>query len=154
MQLGKFVLTGQTQAGLVATSGIWGDEGKWSWMASISGANRDRFIEDGWIDENAMWTDENDFGNINTETGTWEWNIKGRDSTIFKLMSWARQLYTESDAAISQGVVIDEFAVEPSYFNPAFISGVDISPFKYQGVIPLVALYEIDYESYYNATST
>jgi hypothetical protein len=68
-------------------------------------------------------------------------------------MSWAKQLYTESEAAQAAGVVPDEIGIEPSYFKPAFISGVDISPFKYGGVIPLVALYEIDYESYYNATS-
>jgi dolichyl-diphosphooligosaccharide--protein glycosyltransferase len=149
-----FIQVSQDQANYFASSGIWGDEGKWSWMASISGANRDRFIQDGWIDENSMWTDENDFGNIDTNTGAWNWNALGRDSTIYKLMSWARQLYTESDAAQAVGVLPDEIIVEPTYFKPAFISGVNISPFEYGGVIPLVALYEIDYESYYNATST
>ncbi|MCW3997698.1 MAG: hypothetical protein NWF10_03920 [Candidatus Bathyarchaeota archaeon] len=149
-----FIGVSQDQANYIASPGIWGDEGKWSWMASISGANRDRFIQNGWIDESIMWTDENDFGSVDTNTGTWIWNTAGRDSTIYKLMSWARQLYTESDAAQEVGVLPDEIIIEPTYFKPAFISGVNISPFEYGGVIPLVALYEIDYESYYNATST
>ena len=123
-------------------------------MAKISGASRDRFIQDGWIDENIMWTDENDFGNINTNTGTWVWNTVGRESTIYKLMSWARQLYIESEAAQAVGVLPNEINVQPTYFKPAFISGLNISPFEYGGVIPLVALYEIDYASYNNATST
>ncbi len=148
-----FIGVSQDQTSYIAAPGIWGDEGKWSWMASISGASRERFIQDGWIEENSMWTDENDFGSPDQNSGTWIWNTKGRDSTIYKLMSWAKQLYTESEAAQAAGVVPDEIGIEPSYFKPAFISGVDISPFKYGGVIPLVALYEIDYESYYNATS-
>ncbi|MCJ7713788.1 hypothetical protein MUO66_04955, partial [Candidatus Bathyarchaeota archaeon] len=142
-----------SETSFIAGPGAWGDEGKWSWMASISGAARDRIIQDGWIDETKMWTDENDFGQLNTQTGTWDWNSVGRDSTIYKLMSWARQLYTESPAALANSVYPDEVAVVPSYFKPAFISGSEISPFKYGGVIPLVALYEIDYESYYNSTS-
>jgi dolichyl-diphosphooligosaccharide--protein glycosyltransferase len=149
-----FIGVAQDQTSYIATSGIWGDEGKWSWMASISGDNADKFIQGDWIDEDSMWIDETDFGSVNTETGTWIWNTKGRDSTIYKLMSWARQLYTESDAAQANAVLPDEVAIEPTYFKPAYISGVDISPFEYGGVIPLVALYEIDYEGYYNATST
>ncbi|TRO47873.1 hypothetical protein E2P47_03765 [Candidatus Bathyarchaeota archaeon] len=149
------VFIGQDQSGnLLATAGIWGDEGKWSWMASISGSSRDRFIEDGWIEEDLMWTDENDFGEPNQNTGTWIWNSRGRDTVIYKMMSWARQLYTESEPSQAAGVSPDEPGVEPTYLKPAFISGVDTSPFEYGGVIPLVALYEIDYESFYNATST
>ena len=148
-----FISQSSDQTSFIAGPGTWGDEGKWTWMASISGAARDRIIADGWINENSMWTDQNDFGQINTQTGTWNWNAAGRDSTIFKLMSWAKQLYTQSPAAISASVIPNEVSVEPSYFKPTFISGSEISPFKYGGVIPLVALYEIDYESYYNSTS-
>jgi hypothetical protein len=123
-------------------------------MASISGDNRERFIQDGWIDDNSMWTDENDFGEVDQTVGRWIWNAAGKDSTIYKLMTWARHLYTESEIAQAINISLDEVAVEPSYFKPAFISGVNIDPFEYGGIIPLVALYEIDYESYYNATST
>ena len=148
-----FISQASDQTSFIAGPGAWGDEGKWSWMASISGAARERIINDGWIAENSMWTDQNDFGQLNTQTGTWDWNAAGRDSTIYKLMSWAKQIYTESPAALSAPVIPDEVSVEPSYFKPAFISGSEISPFEYGGVIPLVALYEIDYESYYNSTS-
>jgi len=149
------VLIGQDQSQvLFATSGVWGDEGKWSWMASISGDNRERFIQDGWIDENSMWTDKNNFGVVNQNTASWNWNDAGLNSTIYKLMTWTRALYTESETAQSINILLDVVAVEPSYFKPIFISGVNVHPLKYGGVIPLVALYEIDYESYYNATST
>jgi dolichyl-diphosphooligosaccharide--protein glycosyltransferase len=149
-----FLAQDQSTSTFFATSGIWGDEGKWSWMARISGDNRERFIQDGWIDDNSMWTDDNDFGEVDQTVGRWIWNAAGKNSTIYKLMTWARHLYTESEIAQAINISLDEVAVEPSYFKPAFISGVNIDPYEYGGIIPLVALYEIDYESYYNATST
>ncbi|MEJ2114109.1 MAG: hypothetical protein P8X62_10625, partial [Flavobacteriaceae bacterium] len=152
-----FIGATEDQSNYVATSGIWGDEGKWSWMASISGDHREKFIEEGWIDEESMWTDESDFGSLSQQTNSWVWNTKGKESTIYKLMSWARQLYTESEIVQASSpipVINDETGVEPTYFKPIYISGVNTPPTKYFGVIPLVALYEIDYDGFYNATST
>jgi hypothetical protein len=43
--------------------------------------------------------------------------------------------------------------VQPEYFTEAYFAGVDLNPIdasaKYGGLIPLVALYEIDWQKYY-----
>ena len=42
----------------------------------------------------------------------------------------------------------------PTYFQAAEISGLQTSPFQYGGLVPLVAIYSIDYQAYYAATGT
>jgi hypothetical protein len=44
--------------------------------------------------------------------------------------------------------------VQPEYFKEAYFSGEGTPPATYGGLIPLVALYEIDWQKYYNATSS
>ncbi len=131
----------------------YGDEGKWMWMARISGQARDRFVQTGLMNETFSWTDETAFGAYDTTTGAWAWNDRGTNSTIYKLMSWAKQRWADT-----QGVIPDEGGVQPKYFKEAYFSGLALTAVeasaKYGGLIPLVALYEIDWESYYNATST
>jgi dolichyl-diphosphooligosaccharide--protein glycosyltransferase len=126
-----------------------GDEGKWTWMAEISGQARDRFIQEGFIDQNSSWTDETAFGSV--VNGTWVWNDKGTNSTIYKLMSWAKQRWCD----VSGGGYVqpDQPGVQPEYFQEAYFSGLNVSPGEYGGLIPLVALYKIDWQKYYNATS-
>jgi hypothetical protein len=142
------------QSYYVAQSAGYGDEGKWSWMARISGQARERFIRDGYISEDAAWTDETDFGAVNNETLAWEWNDMGKNSTVYKLMNWAKQRWVEESGG--EEVVADVAGVEPTYFKEAYFSGVDLNPIdasaKYSGLIPVVALYEIDWDAYYNAT--
>ena len=125
----------------------YGDEGKWTWMARISGQARDRFIKDGLIDENSSLTDETTFAN--TTSGAWY--DAAKNATVYKLMSWAKQRWCD----VSGGgyVYADEAGVQPEYFTEAYFAGLDVSPAKYGGLIPLVALYEIDWQKYYNATS-
>ncbi|MCD6529844.1 hypothetical protein J7L06_06115 [Candidatus Bathyarchaeota archaeon] len=48
----------------------WGDEGKWMWMARIAGLN------------------ESSFGRY--AQGSWQWNDLGKNTTIYKLMNYAR----------------------------------------------------------------
>lgn len=144
-----------TEGYYVATSGGYGDEGKWMWMARISGQARDRFIENRFIDANSAWTDETAFGKADNTTGRWVWNDKGMNSTVYKLMSWAKQRWTE---VAGLGVVMpDETGVQPTYFKEAYFSGLESNFYdsaqKYGGIIPVVALYEIDWDAYYNATS-
>jgi len=144
-----------TQQYYVASPAGYGDEGKWMWMARISGQARDRLVRTGFIDEAASWTDETPFGEANNSTGAWVWNDKGTNSTIYKLMSWAKQRWTE--AAGMGYVVPDEAGVQPTYFKEAYFAGLDLNFYdaaqKYGGLIPVVALYEIDWQAYYNATS-
>jgi asparagine N-glycosylation enzyme membrane subunit Stt3 len=133
----------------VATSAGYGDEGKWSWMARISGQARDRL--------NCAWTDETAFGYNDNQTGQWVWNDMGKNSTVYKLMSWAKQRWTDGTVTTGIQVFPDEAGVQPEYFKEAYFAGQDLTPLdastKYGGLIPLVALYEIDWQKYHNATS-
>jgi dolichyl-diphosphooligosaccharide--protein glycosyltransferase len=140
----------------VANPGGYGDEGKWMWMARISGQARDRLIQTGFIDEAASWTDETPFGTSDNTTGQWIWNDKGKNSTVYKLMSWAKQRWCD-DAGLGY-VLPDEAGVQPTYFKEAYFAGLDLNFYdaaqNYGGIIPVVALYEIDWQAYYNATSS
>jgi dolichyl-diphosphooligosaccharide--protein glycosyltransferase len=132
----------------------FGDEAKWSWMARISGQARERFVENDFIDADSTWTDETAFGNYSEQTNRWEWNNMGTNSTIYKLMSWAKQTWVDS---YSQGPVLpDAQGVQPEYFKEAYFAGESLTfndaIEKYGGLVPLVALYEIDWQKYYNVT--
>jgi dolichyl-diphosphooligosaccharide--protein glycosyltransferase len=139
----------------VAQGAGYGDEGKWMWMARISGEARERFIQTGFISADAMWTDENTFGSVANQTGTWQWNDIGKNSTVYKLLSWAKQRWVTVSGTQS-GVQADEPGVQPTYFKEAYFAGEELNPIdasaKYGGLIPIVALYKIDWESYYSAT--
>ena len=39
-----------------------------------------------------------------------------------------------------------------NYFTPVDIAGISTSPFQYGGLVPLVAIYQINYPAYYAAT--
>jgi asparagine N-glycosylation enzyme membrane subunit Stt3 len=129
-----------------------GDEGKWAWMARISGQARQRLVDNGFIEEADAWTDETSFGN-STSSGTWSWNNKGSNSTVYKLMSYAWQRWTDTIGDL-YGITLSETAATPTYFKEASITGLTVLPSEYGGLIPLVALYEIDWQAYNNSTST
>lgn len=139
----------------IAQSVGYGDEGKWSWMARISGQARDRFIQEGLVSAENSWTDENSFGALSNETRAWAWNDMGKNTTVYKLLSWAKQSWVNNNDA-TQTVIADEEGVEPTYFKEAYFSGLDLTPAEasnnYSGLIPVVALYEIDWDAYYAAT--
>ncbi|MEM2099319.1 MAG: STT3 domain-containing protein [Candidatus Bathyarchaeia archaeon] len=145
------------QAGTTTyTARLYGlaDEAKWYWMARISGQARERFISEGLLDEASAWKDEKFF--YNTTSGQW-YDI-GKNSTIYKLMNWAKQRWCE--AAGSGLVTPDEQATQPMYFKEAYFAGLSRS--LYSGIqvssstwiVPMVCLYEIDWATYYNVTST
>jgi len=71
-------------------------------------------------------------------------------------MNYAKQRWYEA-SGIMYGVTLDEAAEEPEYFKEAYFAGEELNPIdaagKYGGLIPVVALYEIDWQKYYNATS-
>jgi dolichyl-diphosphooligosaccharide--protein glycosyltransferase len=138
----------------IASPAGFGDEGKWTWMARISGQAQERLIQEGFIDRNSSWTDETAFGSISNQTNRWVWNDVGKNSTIYKLMSWAKQRWTDTEGG---GYIYpDEAGVQPEYFKEKYFAGLDLTlsaSAKYGYLIPLVALYEIDWQKYYNATS-
>jgi dolichyl-diphosphooligosaccharide--protein glycosyltransferase len=136
----------QTQITGVQWAGF-GDEGKWTWMADISGNARDRLIDEGYMTASYQWTNKTDFG-FNATTSQTQWNDMGLNSTIYKLMSTAEQQW-----ATKYGITPAQAAYAPVYFTPAFISGLEINPQQtYGGLIPLVCLYKINWDAYYNAT--
>ncbi len=155
----------QTSSGTyVVTNGNYGDEGKWMWMARISGGASDRLERQGFMFGNYSWTDENAFGsysNATTGTTTWKWNDMGTNSTIYKMMSWAKQEYVNRYGS-TYGLQIDEAGVQPTYFlddtHGGHFEGLDVDPStainQYNTLIPIVALYKIDWASYYNAISS
>jgi dolichyl-diphosphooligosaccharide--protein glycosyltransferase len=129
----------------------YGDEGKWMWMARISGKARDRFIDEGLIDAEQAWTDEATFGYWNSTQNRWIWNERGTNSTVYKLMSWGKHRWCETNSVAE---IPQETAVEPQYFKEVFFAGlslsVDDARSKYGGLVPLVCLYEIDWQKYYS----
>jgi dolichyl-diphosphooligosaccharide--protein glycosyltransferase len=134
----------------VASPAGLGDEGKWSWMARISGEASQRLINASYMDQNSAWTDENAFGIVNNQTSQWQWNAKGMDSVIYKLMSFTEERYCNNTGGLVQPHAL---GIEPVYFKEQFIAGLDQSPFQY-GIVPLVALFKIDWAAYNNAMST
>lgn len=126
-----------------------GDNGKWTWMARISGKARDRLVKDNYIDLASSWTNETTFGYYNSTTSSWVWNSAGQNSTFHKLMSWGKNAWclgnevSDPDAAT---------VTPPKYFTEAFFSGRTLAASeassKYGGLVPLVALYKINWALY------
>ena len=126
-----------------------GDNGKWIWMAKISGNARQRFIQEGLVDDSTAWSDENKFGSYNNNTNKWEWNDQfGKNSTVYKLMSWAKNQWCSGKVTDPDAASVNQ----PVYFKEAFFSGKSLSVTdaknNYGGVVPLVALYEVDWSLY------
>ncbi len=136
------------------TNGNWigyGDEGKWMWMARISGKAHDRFVDNGFIEEQSAWTDESVFGEYNSTLNKWVWNEEwGMNSTIYKLMSYGKHRWLETWRG---GQDPDKY-VTPEYFKEAYFAGLNLDPNSerarnYGNIVPLVCLYEIDWQKYY-----
>ncbi len=129
------------------TSVGYGDEGKWMWMARISGQAQQRFIDDGWLpDEQSSWTNESKFGSF--VNSTWVWNDFGKNSTIYETLSWAKQRWCDVN-----GLTPDESGVQPKYLKEAYFAGVNLSPndaSKYGYIVPLICIYEIDWATYHH----
>jgi hypothetical protein len=144
-----YVAQTNTGSQWVATSAGYGDEGKWVWMARISGQGKDRLIKQNFISEADAWVNETSFGSSNSQTGRWEWNPKGLNSTIFKLLNYAEVQYATrmSIALSSQSITIspEQTGEAPTYFKEAYFAGFNVSPYQYGGLVPVVAIYEIDW---------
>ncbi|MEM3617200.1 MAG: STT3 domain-containing protein [Candidatus Bathyarchaeia archaeon] len=149
-----------------ADTGEWvsagGDEGKWVWMAAISGKARDRFISNGFIPADEMWNEKLDdvrtmFGNLTLGTDWHDSNEngyydssdytspspKGQNATIYKLMRYAVESWKQRHGKGGS-------TVELLYFTPEYIAGLDNDGSNYGGVVPLVCLYKINWEKYYS----
>jgi hypothetical protein len=123
------------------------------WMARISGQAKERFMNESLMDASYNWTDETTFSNQTSGA----WYDSGKNATIYKLMSWGKQTWCNTQG--SGYILPDEAGVEPTYFKKAYFAGEERSfQNSYQvssetWIIPLVCLYEINWDAYYNATS-
>jgi dolichyl-diphosphooligosaccharide--protein glycosyltransferase len=97
---------------------MFGDEGKWRWMARIA-AQRGNPVN------------ETDFGEYNNETGAWEWNDLGKSTVIYKLMTYGKSQRVPSVPAPT----LEHF--ELAYFSKG-------APIHGQ-VYVLVCVYEVKY---------
>ena len=146
--------------------GGYGDEGKWYWMARISGEAEARFLSNetfgkSWMNSQYSWTNDTSFATttVNNSTGqqVLTWNDMGLNSTVYKLMRDTEQQYVNqySQFGLQAG---DQVAEAPSYFTPAYIAGLEVDPSQsaqlYGGLIPLVALYKINWDAYNAANNS
>lgn len=138
--LGTSSTTGENYA---AWAG-YGDEGKWSWMARISGGEEQRFMDTGWMDTESSWVNETKFGNYSNNQ--WVWNDFGVNSTVYKLMSWGKNRWCNTNGITDANAAN---VTQPTYFEEAYFAGLSLSASdassKYGGLIPLVCLYKINY---------
>ena len=136
-----------------------GDEGKWMWMARISGKAHDRLVSQGFIPEEEMWTDAFEkvrelFGNYTLGTHWADTDkdgqidntelisaSRGQSSTIYKLMTYAVERWKQEQRGGSPPTT------KLLYFEEAYIAGLDNDGYKYGGIVPLVCLYKINYPS-------
>jgi len=99
------------------------------------------------FDNSTAWEDETKFGNFTNNQ--WTWNDAGKNTTIYSLMSDAKHQWM---AKYMSGTADTDYIASPTYFKPAFIAGLNLSPTdagnKYGGIVPLVCLYEIDWQKF------
>jgi hypothetical protein len=145
----------QTSSGsstYIASPAGYGDEGKWSWMASISGEARNRLVNDGYMDAATAWTNESSFGASDKTSGRWTWNDQGQNCTVNELLNYAEVQYCNQMQQLGISISPDTTTTVPAYFHSVEIAGLQTSPFQYSGLVPLVAIYSIDYQAYYAKT--
>ncbi len=135
--------------GYTASPAGYGDEGKWAWMARISGQAEQWYLQNGYMNAttSTVWTDEKAFGSSNNQTGQWEWNDQGQNCTVNELINDAEAQYcNDVDCnGTSQHYAKMQQLQQPTYFTAADIAGEGTSPNQYGGLVPLVAIYKIDY---------
>ena len=138
-----------------ATPAGYGDEGKFVWMARISGTYEQTYINDHYMGTSnglTQWKDETSFGNYSSTNGAWQWNLQGDNCTINELMYNAASQYVGALTQAGFSISTSWTATTPSYFTPVEIAGINTSPFQYGGLVPLVAVYQVNYGAYYAET--
>ncbi len=132
----------------IASPAGYGDEGKWVWMARISGQAQTRLLNEGHMTPGTAWKDETTFGSSNPQNGQWVWNDQGLNCTVFKLMNYAEVRYTQMMTDLGISMTPDQTVTQPTYFKEAYFAGLQTSPFQYGGLVPVIAIYEIDWAAY------
>jgi hypothetical protein len=63
-------------------------------------------------------------------------------------MNYAEVQYANTMTSLGVNVSPDQTTTIPTYFKVADIAGVQTSPGQYGGLVPLIAIYEIDWAAY------
>jgi dolichyl-diphosphooligosaccharide--protein glycosyltransferase len=132
----------------IASPAGYGDEGKWVWMARISGQGQTRLINEGFMNPAKAWTNESQFGASDPNTGRWQWNDQGLNCTVFELLNYAVVHYANTMTSLGVNVSPDQTTTQPTYFKYAYFAGEQTSPTQYGGLVPIIAIYEIDWAAY------
>ena len=112
---------------------VGGDEGKWQWMARIPGLDAKTFgnYTLGWD-----WIDYNRNGR--PESGEFRPNMKGQNSTLYKLMTYGRETVLQGYSRIH----LKYF--EKAYFSQEYGS---LRPAPGTRYVALVCVYKVNYPS-------
>jgi asparagine N-glycosylation enzyme membrane subunit Stt3 len=112
----------------------FGDEGKWRWMARIPD------LDDNSIGNYTLgvdWRDENDDGGV--DEGELQPNSKGQSTVLYKLMTYGKEMTLQG----SSNIQAEHF--EEAYFSQRKRGAPEPAPGTQY--VPLVCVYEINYES-------
>ena len=126
----------------------YGDEGKWVWMARISGQDETRLLKEGFMTPATAWKDETQFGSTDTSTNKWVWNDQGLNCTVFELLNYAEVQYCSTVSSSSLTLTPDQTTTTPTYFKEAYFAGINTSPGTYGSLVPVIAIYSIDWASW------
>jgi dolichyl-diphosphooligosaccharide--protein glycosyltransferase len=132
----------------VASPAGYGDEGKWVWMARISGQDKTRLLKEGFMTPGTAWTDEKQFGSTNTQTNRWQWSDQGLNCTVFELMNNAEVQYATRMSSSSFTLTPDQTTTVPTYFTEAHFAGATATPGAYGNLIPIIAIYSINWAAW------
>ncbi len=135
-------------ASYIVSPAGYGDEGKWVWMARISGQAQARLIDQGYMNPAKAWTNESQFGASDPTTGRWQWNDQGLNCTVFELLNYAEVHYANTMTSLGINVSPDQTTTVPTYFKFAYFAGEQTNPTQYGGLVPIIAIYEIDWAAY------
>jgi dolichyl-diphosphooligosaccharide--protein glycosyltransferase len=120
--------TGQSYPSM---ANVGGDNSKWQWMAEIPGLDYTTFgnLTLGW-----NWRDTN--GNGYYDSGEQFSNLKGQNSTLYKLMEYGMQMTYYGDSVVNL-----------QYFQEAYFSQPTGSPVAASGTnyYALVCVYKVNY---------
>ena len=76
-----------------------GDEGKWMWMARISGQAKDRLINASYMDANQHGLTNTPLANVIQPLTNGSWNEAGMNSTVYKLLTTTAEAILQTKQA-------------------------------------------------------
>ncbi len=116
---------------------VYGDEGKWRWMANIPGLNSTRF---GNYSLGVDWEDENDNGEIDSEELVP--NELGINTVLYKLMNYARDMVLQGSSSIE----LEHFLGPPNGYFSQTIDDIETYQDSSGKFIAMVCVYEVIYD--------